>query len=364
MPKDSFPDSVIAVDLGGSNLRAALFDGDEIVRYAKTLTPREGGGPAIYADAIIDLIRSNLSAEEIASAKAIGVSVPGPLDMEKGELINSPNLLFPVIPIKAPLEDEFGKPVVVMNDTNCGVLGEVGKDGAGFHNNAGPDNVGHKNVGSNNVVYNSKSTGIGGGIFADGHLLLGSTGNAGEVGHLFVDDIYSVRCSCGHTGHWEGYASGRGIPHFFRAYCRKNHIPMKCSAILPTAEDIFAGIREELSRNGGNSDGGCDRSCDLGVFAGFYEELSKINARAVSSIIAAYSPAAIILDGSVAVNNGELIIAGILKYIDRYLPTPEIRLSRLEGKAPLYGAAYCCALSLRGYNVHGENRSAGTHTQY
>ena len=350
MANESFPDSVIAVDLGGSNLRAALFDGDEIVRYAKTLTPREGSGPEIYADAIIDLIRSNLSAEEIASAKAIGVSVPGPLDMEKGELVHSPNLLFPVIPIKAPLEDGFKKPVVVMNDTNCGVLGEVGKGGAGSRNN---------------IVYISMSTGIGGGVFADGRLLLGNTGNAGEIGHLFVDDAYSVRCSCGHTGHWEGYASGRGIPHFFKAYCRKNHIPMKCSAILPTAEDIFKGIREELSRNDGNNNDSCEScDCDRGVFSGFYEELSKINARAVSSITAAYSPAAIILDGSVAANNGELIIEGILKYIDKYLPAPEIRLSRLEGKAPLYGAAYCCALSLSGYNVHGENRSAGTHTQY
>lgn len=343
MAKGNCSDSVIAVDMGGSNLRAALFDGDDIVRYAKTVTPREGSGPEIYADAIIDLIRSSLSAEEIASAKAVGVSVPGPLDMEKGELIHSPNLLFPVIPIKAPLEEAFKKPVFVMNDTNCGVLGEVAKDGE--------DGAGGEGF-RNNVVYISMSTGIGGGIFADGHLLLGNTGNAGEVGHLYVDGTYSVRCSCGHTGHWEGYASGRGIPHFFRAYCRKNHIPVKCSAILPTAEDIFAGIREELSRG---------EPC---VFAGFYEELSKINARAISSITAAYSPAVIILDGSVAANNGELIIAGILKYLDGYLPAPEIRLSRLEGKAPLYGAAYCCALSLRGYNVHGENRSADTHTQY
>lgn len=358
MENGNCSDSVIAVDMGGSNLRTALFDGEEIVRYAKTVTPREGGGPEIYADAIIDIIRSSLSAEEIASAKAVGVSVPGPLDMEKGELIHSPNLLFPVIPIKAPLEEAFKKPVFVMNDTNCGVLGEVGKDGDGGE--------GFRN----NVVYISMSTGIGGGIFADGHLLLGNTGNAGEVGHLYVDGTYSVRCSCGHTGHWEGYASGRGIPHFFRAYCRKNHIPVKCSAILPTAEDIFAGIREELSRGVNNEDdegaGGCGCVCggDRGVFAGFYEELSKVNARAISSITAAYSPAVIILDGSVAANNGELIIAGILKYLDGYLPAPEIRLSRLEGKAPLYGAAYCCALSLRGYNVHGENRSADTHTQY
>ena len=352
MAKESFPDPIIAVDMGGSNLRVALFKGNGIVRYAKVPTPREGSGGEIYSKAVIDLIRSNLTADDIVSAKALGVSVPGPYDPEKGELIHSPNLLFPVVPIKAPLENEFHKPVFVMNDCNCGVLGEVGIDGAGGADVAcgAEDGEGAGDHSDRkNIVYISMSTGIGCGVIADGRLLLGNTGNAGEVGHLFVDGTYSVKCSCNHIGHWEGYASGRGIPHFFRAYCRKNQIPMKCSAILPTAADIFAGIKEELknTESGADSDAaGADGCGGFGVFAGFYEELSKINARAVSSIIAAYSPAVIILDGSVAMNNGELIIAGILKYIDKYLPTPEIRLSRLDGKAPLYGAAYNCALSL------------------
>ena len=352
MAKESFPDPIIAVDMGGSNLRVALFKDDTIVRYAKVPTPREGSGGEIYSKAVIDLIRSNLTADDIASAKALGVSVPGPYDPEKGELIHSPNLLFPVVPIKAPLENEFHKPVLVMNDCNCGVLGEVGIDGAGGADVACGAEYGEgagDHSDRKNVVYISMSTGIGCGVIADGRLLLGNTGNAGEVGHLFVDGTYSVKCSCNHIGHWEGYASGRGIPHFFRAYCRKNQIPMKCSAILPTAADIFAGIKEELknTESGADSDAaGADGCGGFGVFAGFYEELSKVNARAVSSIIAAYSPAVIILDGSVAMNNGELIIAGILKYIDKYLPTPEIRLSRLDGKAPLYGAAYNCALSL------------------
>ncbi len=351
MGKEKFLDSTIAVDLGGSNLRVALLKGDEIVKYAKTATPQEGSGSEIYSDAIIELIRANLSVEEIASAKAIGVSVPGPLDIEKGELIKSPNLLFPVVPIKSPLEKEFNKPVFVMNDCNCGVLGEIAKDLSGSLRNA---------------VYLSMSTGIGSGVFADGRLLLGNSGNAGEVGHLYVDGIYSVRCSCNHIGHWEGYASGRGIPHFFRAYCRKNHVPMKCSAILPTAEDIFCGIKEELKNKQKSGDTGESESDaeNIGVFEGFYEELSKINARAISSIIAAYSPAVIILDGSVAIHGSELIIEGILKYIDKYLPTPEIRLSRLDGKAPLYGAAYLCNLSLRGDNLHAANGSDVTHKQY
>ena len=80
MAKESFPDPIIAVDMGGSNLRVALFKDDTIVRYAKVPTPREGSGGEIYSKAVIDLIRSNLPAYDIASAKALGVSVPGPYD--------------------------------------------------------------------------------------------------------------------------------------------------------------------------------------------------------------------------------------------------------------------------------------------
>ena len=59
MAKESFPDPIIAVDMGGSNLRVALFKDDTIVRYAKVSTPREGSGGEIYSEAVIDLIRSN-----------------------------------------------------------------------------------------------------------------------------------------------------------------------------------------------------------------------------------------------------------------------------------------------------------------
>ena len=69
------------------------------------------------------------------------------------------------------------------------------------------------------------------------------------------------------------------------------------------------------------------------------EELGIINSRGISGVIAAYSPEIIILDGSVAINNTDLILEGIYKYTEKYLKMPEIRISKLNGLAPLYGAA-------------------------
>ena len=67
--------------------------------------------------------------------------------------------------------------------------------------------------------------------------------------------------------------------------------------------------------------------------------MSKINARAVSDIIAAYDPQLITLGGSVALGNSRIMVQGIKKYIDRFLPTPLVKITPLGGDITLLGAA-------------------------
>jgi glucokinase len=157
------------------------------------------------------------------------------------------------------------------------------------------------------VVYLTFSTGIGAGIISDGHLLSGAGGNAGEVGHLFVDSQYRLPCGCGGYGHWEAYASGTGIPNFFRAFCDQ-----------PPEKSLTGILKDPLYRE-------------------FTGELARINGRGLSSVIAVYNPDLIILDGPVARNYPSLLAGN--RYIEHYLELPEIRISALEGRAPLLGAA-------------------------
>lgn len=297
----------IAVDIGASYIRIALFSKNLLLKFKKFKTPFEAESGEIISSKISDMIYSNFSCEDLNSVSSIGVSSAGPLDIQKGEIINSPNMNFSKIRIKKPLENEFQKEVKLINDCHAGVLGELSVD---------------TSLKDKNTVYITISSGIGTGAYIDGNLILGKNGNAGELGHLFVDSDYSLSCRCGGFGHWEAYCSGNGMPAFFKEFCRKKKYSVNC------ADKITSKIIFENAKN------------DLILYKNFIDEIGKINSRGISGVIAAYSPDIIILDGSVAINNSNAILDGINQYTDRYLEMPEIRMSRLNGRAPLYGAAY------------------------
>jgi len=77
------------------------------------------------------------------------------------------------------------------------------------------------------------------------------------------------------------------------------------------------------------------------------EGLGAINGRGISNVIVAYDPSRIILDGSVILKNEDLILPFLLPHVDRFLPLPDIRLTSLDGLAPLLGASVIA----RGYDT-------------
>jgi glucokinase len=213
-----------------------------------------------------------------------------------------------------PLGDEFGVPVRLANDCHAGVLGEVAF-GAG--------------AGCRDLVYITLSTGIGGGVVSGGRLVLGRDGNAAEIGHFHVDDTWNLPCGCGGTGHWEGYAAGRFLPRFFARWCKGAGQPCP-GAGNQSAAAIFSAAR------GGDP-----------AARGFLGVLGEINGRGISDVIVAYDPSRVILDGSVILRNEDLILPYLLPHVDRFLPLPEIRLTALDGLAPLLGASVLA----RGYDT-------------
>ncbi|MCC7565428.1 MAG: ROK family protein [Methanomicrobiaceae archaeon] len=302
---------LIAVDLGGSNIRTALVtDGGAILAHTTASTPTEGASGAVVTARIIEMIEDILATrtlrQEDGAPAAIGISSAGPLDLGRGSVINSPNIAFPEIELSAPIREHFGIPVHLINDARAGALGERWAGAA---------------QGCDNLVYITISTGIGGGAVVNGTLLLGKDGNAGEIGHLIVEERYGLRCGCGYTGHWEAYASGRNIPQFFAAWLEAGGGgPPGFDA--GSVEEIFAAARRREP-----------------AALAFMDALGRINARGVSNVIVAYNPEIIVLDGPVARYHGDLIISRMEPYIDRFLALPRIVASGLAGRAPLLGAA-------------------------
>jgi glucokinase len=186
---------IIAVDFGGTNIRAASFDSPKPPPSEQSKTPTQASdGP----EAVLERLKQSIRAlfPEDGRDVRIGVGAPGPLDPRKGVVLEAPNLPgWKNIPLQETLEKTFDCPVAIGNDANVAALGEW-RFGAG--------------VGTDNLIYLTISTGIGGGIIADGRLLLGAQGLAAEVGHMTVDPEGPM-CGCGHKGHLEAIASGTAI---------------------------------------------------------------------------------------------------------------------------------------------------------
>jgi glucokinase len=294
-----------AVDLGATHARAAFIDEKgRITKKVEESTPSGGADPAILTGFMAGMINRLSGGVLPDDIEGIGLSVAGPVDIRHGILLNPPNMQFRDVPLAAAFSREFPVPVRMVNDCHAGILGELSFGAA---------------AGRQNAVYITISTGIGCGVVENGRILLGRAGNAAEVGHFHVDSTYNLPCGCGHSGHWEGYSSGRFLPWFFSEWC---HYHGKAHWGPCKSEDIFQSARE------GDDD-----------VLRFIEELAQINARGVSDVIVAYDPELIVFDGAVMRFNSDLLLGPMTDAVDRYLDLPEIIMTGLSGDAPLLGAS-------------------------
>ena len=182
----------IGVDLGGSHVMAAVVEDGAIKSRAET----------DIIDRTFDVVAKMVAAtirEVLGSKKdglAIGVGSPGNVDLATGTIRYSPNFGWHDVPLGAKLREQLDMPVFVANDARCATLGEHTYGGG---------------RGTANFVLLTLGTGIGGGIIAEGTLLIGNSAGAGEIGHHQVRATDGFYCNCGKIGCFEAQASGTGL---------------------------------------------------------------------------------------------------------------------------------------------------------
>lgn len=184
---------IVAVDLGGTKIIAAVIDpSGKILERHKCKTDALEGGEAVYGR-VLNGVRSVLRQADVppADLAGVGIAVPGPLDSEKGIILQTPNLGFRNFPLARRLGKDIGAPVRLENDVNAGTYGEYLAGAArGFRH----------------VVGIFPGTGIGGGLILNGRLFRGADGNAGEIGHMIIQTDGPL-CGCGRYGCVEALAS-------------------------------------------------------------------------------------------------------------------------------------------------------------
>ncbi len=190
------PPYVLAVDLGGTQIRAALCaPAGQILRRVARPTKAHDGLDVVL-DRLCRTIAEALEGTPTEQVAAIGIGAPGPLNPATGILMHAPNLPgWDNVPLRTLISQHFGLPAYLGNDANLAALAEH-TYGAGR--------------GVRDMIYLTISTGIGSGIIVDGRLLLGANGVAAEAGHMIVKPNGPL-CGCGNRGCLEQMAAGPAI---------------------------------------------------------------------------------------------------------------------------------------------------------
>lgn len=189
---------VLTVDIGGTTIRLAFVttEGEILAREHCPTVAAEGPGPVI--DRILSAINQLLQLHKVSPSQlhSISVAAAGTIDTDNGIVTMSPSLPGWInIPLKGTIEATYRANIFMLNDASAAALGEH-RFGAGR--------------GSANLVYITVSTGIGGGIIVDNNLYSGTSGSAGEIGHMTID-VNGEVCNCGSIGCLETLASGTTV---------------------------------------------------------------------------------------------------------------------------------------------------------
>jgi glucokinase len=273
---------VLAIDLGGTKMMAAIVSHPpEIAARDYSLTLADEGVAAVTGR-IFSAIDRLLSAQNIASSQLHGISIAaaGAIDTERGVVTSSPNLPgWRDVPLRDMVKERYKVNTVIINDANAEALGEH-QLGAGR--------------GVDNLILVTVGTGIGGGIIVNGRLYTGSSGSAGEVGHITVD-VNGPRCSCGNIGCWEMLASGRAMAREAKARLRGGEKSILTEMVKGEIEEITTEKIDAAARQGD--------SLALEVISrgATYLGIGMV------SLVNAFNPEMIIVGGGVA-KMGELLL--------------------------------------------------------
>jgi len=202
--------AVIALDLGGTALKAGLVDEAGETRRALQRPSRREQGP----DAVVDGLLA--AVEELrtdADPAAVGLVVPGIVDETAGMAVFSANLGWRDLPLRAQLEERTGLPVAFGHDVRAGGLAEASLGAA---------------KGLRDFLFLALGTGIAGAAVLDGRPYAGG-GYAGEIGHVIVEPGGRA-CGCGARGCLETVASARAIAERYGNGASAADVAERCAA--------------------------------------------------------------------------------------------------------------------------------------
>jgi glucokinase len=281
----------VGIDIGGTNTKFGIVDRrGNIIGDGRMLTNQHED-----VTGFLDELHGHLSilineAGGIENMKAIGVGAPNG-NYYTGNIEYAPNLRWKgVVPLASLLEQKFGLPTVLTNDANAAALGELIYGAA---------------RGMKDFIVITLGTGVGSGIVANGQLIYGHDGFAGELGHCIVLPGGRLHTGTGAHGSLEAYASATGVTNTAIEFLATR--PDTPSIMREhTNEEINSKLIYEAAMKGDP------------LAMEVYEFTGKILGAALANFVMFSSPEAIVLFGGLT-KAGDLIMKPVREHMEQNL---------------------------------------------
>jgi glucokinase len=308
----------LGFDLGGTKMHAGLFDRKlQAVGHRRKKTRGHEGAEA-GVERICNSIEKLLAELDVpvTQLRGIGVGCPGPLDLDKGVIIEAPNLGWKDVALKDQLEKRFGCPATILNDVDAGVFAES-KFGAA--------------VGARTTLGVFPGTGIGAGLVYEGRIFRGRKSSCLELGHIPVVPNGAM-CGCGRRGCLETVASRLSMSAEIAKAAYRGQAPQLMRVAGTDLANIRSGTLAEAIREGD----------------AIVEKIVRDGARhlgiAIAGAVNLLLPDIIVLGGGLVEALPKLFVeeveAALANHVmPAYVGTSEVKVAKLGDDAGALGAA-------------------------
>ena len=327
MAKDNAKRAYIGIDIGGTKSLFALFDERfEVLAEEKFRTHPEKGGAAAFTASFDKAMKRLLKAakKKGRSVKVTGVGCAGDIDMKEGVVRASPNLQFLAgYAFREKIEKLTGGKAFLGNDVHCGLYGEyrLGAARKGRH-----------------VIGIWVGTGVGGAVIINGHLHLGATGLAGNIGNYVLHAVDVASDSAPRKEVLDSVASRTAIAGDAAALAARHRAPTLRKVAGTDVTDIKSGDLAHAIKKG-------DKAIERLV-----RSRAAVVGAALSNLVDFLSPDTIVLGGGLVEALPALMKREIRKAVDAHAATKaakaaKVVVAKLHDHAGTAGAA-CLALDM------------------
>ena len=307
----------LAVDLGGTNIKAGLVDENgNILNRAQRPTGAERGYEEIAKDISLCALEAAETADvSLDEIESVGIGSPGTIDNKKGIIVYANNINFRNTPLRAEMQKYINKTIYMGNDANCAALGEyvmLKQDMDCF-------------------VFVTLGTGVGGGVIINGKLFTGFNGAGTELGHttLFMG---GKECTCGKKGCWERYAATTAV------------IDMTKEAVKENPNSYLASLCDgDIEKVGGKTAfTAMENGDELGTK--IVNQWIEYVAEGITNMVNIFQPEVLSIGGAIS-REGDRILKPIIKYVEenrysRDVEQTKIQIAKYGNDAGLIGAAF------------------------